>query len=250
MQSRIQERIMGLPVLQIMVASKVFTVEMPHQHVHQAYPGDYVVFNIKGLDTLEQIVGEPVPPVMEGAVEVCVLIRTPEQLVDEVVRQIAEEIVEGPVPLERIPVPSQRELHEALRRFYEQYTFEEDEEEEEEEDEEEEEEISRFPPYFRPRRWRRFVDEGACCPYGSRCTFAHHESEFLGAPADSTGAVFGHIVSARQRWEARADSTGAVLGPVVYALCCWEARRDSTGAVLGQGVHARRRGGPDLQETV
>ena len=29
---------------------KVFTVEMPHQHVHQAYPGDSVVFNIKGLD--------------------------------------------------------------------------------------------------------------------------------------------------------------------------------------------------------
>ena len=32
------------------------------------------------------------------------------------------------MPLERIPVPSQREIHEALRRFYEQYTFEEDEE--------------------------------------------------------------------------------------------------------------------------
>ena len=54
-QSRIQEQMMDLPVPQIMAASKpytgkVFTVEMPHQHVHQAYPGDYVVFNIKGLD--------------------------------------------------------------------------------------------------------------------------------------------------------------------------------------------------------
>ena len=54
-QSRIQEQIMDLPVPQIMPAlkpfsGKVFTVEMPHQHVHQAYPGDYVVFNIKGLD--------------------------------------------------------------------------------------------------------------------------------------------------------------------------------------------------------
>ena len=92
----------------------------------------------------------------------------------------------GPVPLERIPVPSQRELHEALRRIYEQYAFEEDEEEEEAEYEEEEE-ISRFPPHFRPRRWCRFVVEGACCPYGSSCTFAHHESEFLGAPAGPRG---------------------------------------------------------------
>ena len=54
--------------------------------------------------TLEQIVDEPVPPVMEAAVEVmratpqeCVLNRTPEQLVDEPVPQIAEEIVERPV---------------------------------------------------------------------------------------------------------------------------------------------------------
>ena len=165
--SRTQEQIMDLPVPQIMASKaytgEVFTVEMPHQHVHQAYPGDYVVFNIKGLDKLnllrsgdvmvpalhmdvpvpqiieaalevdapqesvqnhplEQIVGELVPPVMEAAVEVvratpqeCVVNCTPEQLVDEPVPQIAEQLVEGPVPLERIPVPSQRELHEALR---------------------------------------------------------------------------------------------------------------------------------------
>ena len=53
--SRIQEQIVDLPVPQTMSVlrpktGKVFTVEMPHQHVHQAYPGDYVVFNIKGLD--------------------------------------------------------------------------------------------------------------------------------------------------------------------------------------------------------
>ena len=67
--------------------------------------------------TLEQIVDESVPPVMEAAVEVMrptpqeyVVNRTPEQLVDEPVNEIAEEVV-GLVPLERIPVPSQRELH-------------------------------------------------------------------------------------------------------------------------------------------
>ena len=111
---------------------------------------------IKGLDMYNMPrpgdVMVPVPQIMEAAAEVlhasqeCVLNRTPEQLVDEPVPQIAEEIV-GPVPLGRIPVPSQRELHEALRKFYEQYAFEEDEEEEEAEYEEEEE-ISRFPPQF------------------------------------------------------------------------------------------------------
>ena len=154
------------------------------------------------------------------------------------------------MPLERIPVPSQRELHEALRRFYEQYAFEEEEEEEEDEAEyDDEEEFSRFPPHWRPRRWCRFVVEGACCPHGNRCTFAHHESEFLGAPAGPRGSkiYWGHGLSG--------DSTGApgqvicwllsgsswrfhsaVPGPVVYALCCWEACGDSTGAVLGQVI--------------
>ena len=125
--------------------------------------------------TLEKINDEPVPSVMEAAVEVmrptpeeCAVNRTPEQLVDEPVPQIAEEIV-GPVPFGRIPLPSQRELHEVLRRLYEQYAFEEDEEEEEDEAEyNDEEEISRFPPHWHPRRWCRFVVEGACCPHGSR----------------------------------------------------------------------------------
>ena len=116
--------------------------------------------------------------------------RTPEQLVDEPVPQIAEQLVEGPVPLERIPVPSQRELHEALRWFHEQYALEEEEEDEEEDDEEEE--ISRFPPHFRPRRWCRFVVEGACCPYGSKCTVAHQESGVL-LPVPGAGKIYwGH----------------------------------------------------------
>ena len=117
--------------------------------------------------TPKQIVDVPVPPVLEAIVEVdapqeSVQKRTPEQLVDEPVPQIAEEIVEGLVPWERIPVPSQRELHEAC----EQYAFEDDEEEDEEEEDEEEEEISRFPPHFRPRLWCRFLLTGSTCPHG------------------------------------------------------------------------------------
>ena len=67
---------------------KVFTVEMPHQHVHQAYPGDYGVFNIKGLDKYNMP--------RSGDVMVAALhIKVP-------VPQIVEEIVERPEILERI----------------------------------------------------------------------------------------------------------------------------------------------------
>ena len=47
------------------------------------------------------------------------------------------------------------------------------------------------------------------------------------------------------------STTCARGGPdsAVLAVQC-AARGDSTGAVLGQGVHARRCGGPDVQETV
>ena len=87
--SRIQEQIMDLPVPQIMVASeaytgKVFTVDMCHHRGDQAYPVDTVGVNIKGLD-----MEIPVP-------------------------QIAEEIVERPLPL----------VHEAARKFFEQHTLE------------------------------------------------------------------------------------------------------------------------------
>ena len=52
-KSRTQEQILDLPVPPIMVASKaytgkVFSVEMPHQHVHQAFPGDFVVSQHQG----------------------------------------------------------------------------------------------------------------------------------------------------------------------------------------------------------
>ena len=77
---------------------------------------------------------------------------------------------------------------------------------EEEEDDEEEEEISRFPPHFRPRRWCRFVVEGACCPYGSRCTFAHHESEFSGFASDS---VLGPFLGAPARPRGRLNLLAA-----------------------------------------
>ena len=53
---------------------KVFTVEMPHQHVHQAYPGDNMVFNIKGLDKYDMPqsgdVMVPVPQIQEQIVDV------------------------------------------------------------------------------------------------------------------------------------------------------------------------------------
>ena len=223
MPSRIQEQIMDLLVPQIMVASKafagkVFTVEMPHQHVHQVYPGDYVIFNIKGLDKLHLLrsgdvmvpalhMDVPVPQIIEAALEV----DTPQECVQIILwsRSSVSLCLRSWRPPWKLCVLHHRNafsfvlrssswmsqclrswrglyLHEALRRFYEQYTFEEDEEEEEEDDEEEEE-ILRFPPYFRPRRWCQFVVEGACCPCGSRCTFAHHESEFLGAPAGLRG---------------------------------------------------------------
>ena len=184
-QNHTPERLVDVPVPQIIEAA--LEVDAPQECVQN--------------HTLEQIVGEPVHPVMEVDVEIeratpqeCVFNRTPEQLVDEPVPQIAEAIVESPVPSERIhepifPPAVLRALQELRRRNLEQNAFEEDEEEEEEEDEEEEE-ISRFPPHFRPRRWCRFVVQGACCPYGSRCTFAHHESEFSGVVSDSVLGPF------------------------------------------------------------
>ena len=138
-QSRKQEQIMDLPVPQFMAASKpytgkVFTVEMPHQHVHQAYPGDYVVFNIKGLDKLNlPRSGDVMVPALPMEIPV---------------PQIAEEIVERPVARERIierfgPSISWDSLEASLRhgllRRLRQRAFEMDVEEEEEEEEDEEE---------------------------------------------------------------------------------------------------------------
>ena len=171
-QNRTLERLVDVPVPQIIEAA--LEVDAPQECVQNR--------------TLEQIVGEPVHPVMEAEVEIdrvtpqeCVLNRTPAQLMDEPVPQIAEEIVERPVPSERIHEPFSppavlRALQELRRRNLEQNAFQEDEEKEEEEDEEDEE-ISRFPPHFRPRRWCRFVQAGGVCTRGWQCTFAHHESE-------------------------------------------------------------------------
>ena len=146
--------------------------------------------------TPDLLVDVPVPRILEAAVEgvratpnECVVNRTPEQLVDEPVPRIAEEIVERPVPSERIHetlVAQLRELHVALRRFHEQDALEEEEEEEEDEDDD----VRHFAAGFCPRRWCRFVVEGACCPYGSRCTFAHHESEFSGGASESVLGPF------------------------------------------------------------
>ena len=103
---------------------------------------------------------------------------------DEPVPQIAEEVVERPVPSERIhePIKDQmRALQEVWRRFHEQNDFEEEDDEEEEEEDGEDDDVRHFAPGFRCR----FVVGGACCPYGNRCTFAHHESEFSGGASDS-----------------------------------------------------------------
>ena len=69
-------------------SGKVFTVEMSHPQVQQAFPGDYVMSNIKGLDKYNMP--------RSGDVMVAALdIEVP-------VPQIVEEIVERPENLERI----------------------------------------------------------------------------------------------------------------------------------------------------
>ena len=128
---------------------EMFTVEMPRQRVHEAYPGDYVGFIINVLDKNNMPrSGDVMLPALQ---------------MDESVPRIAEEIVERPLD----------SVHEAVRKFFEQHAledelvswetldaslppefvwklwrraqeltaFEEEEEEEEEEEDEEAEEI-------------------------------------------------------------------------------------------------------------
>ena len=72
----------------VQCTGKVFTVEMPHQHVHQAFPGDYVVSNIKGLDKYNlRRFGDVMVPTLPIVVPV---------------PQIIEELFERPEILERI----------------------------------------------------------------------------------------------------------------------------------------------------
>ena len=204
--SRIQEQIMDLPVPQIMAASKpytgkVFTVEMPHKHVHQAYPGDYVVFNIKGLDKhYMPRSGDVMVPASQ----------IQEQTFDDggsgIVREIPEEkVVEriqdstafvgaqhGPLHESRSeessttfcggagprrgqrgqPLPPER-VAERLARIdalLAQVSLD-DEEEEVMEEEIPEVQVSRFQGVVRPRRLCPNLLRGS--HYGNRCTFAH-----------------------------------------------------------------------------
>ena len=211
-ENRVPEQIVDSPMPQFMGKTVEIVCSAPQESVQN--------------HTLAQMVDSSVPQFMEAAVEIMpsfplerVQNRTPEQImdfpappnmvVDEPVPQIAEEIVERPVP----PVVL-RALQELRRRNLEQNAFEEDEEEEEED--EEEVKISRFPPHFRLRLWCRFLLAGSTCPHGWQCTFAHHESQlhpdswlvqcgvgwlvfgsrglaslrpFVGAPAGSPGQV-------------------------------------------------------------
>ena len=202
--SRIHQQIMDLPVPQILAASKpytgkVFTVEMPHQHVHQANPGDSVVFNIKGLDK------HNVPrfgDVMVPASQI------QEQIVDVggsgIVREIPEDkVVErtqdstafvggqhgphqesrpeesstmfcggaGPRHGQRRQLPPER-VAERLARIdalLAQVSLD----EEEVEEEIPEVQVSRFQGAFRPRRLCPNLLRGSRCHYDNRCTFAH-----------------------------------------------------------------------------
>ena len=123
-----------------------------------------------------------------------------------------------PVPLERKPEPSQRELHEAyLIRFYEQYAFKEDEEEEEEKDEEEEE-ISRFPPHWRPHRWCRFVGKPVETPQ-----VPFFGQGFLVVVSGGVGQTMQNTVENPQLqfWD-------KVFMPVCCVWCLWP---DSVGTV-------------------
>ena len=211
-QNRVGEQIGAVPVLQIwepigegvQLASQERVLNRTQEqivfdNVPQIMEDDVEVVCVAPRErvqnhTPQQIV--PVPRILEAAVEgvraapqECVVDRTPEQLVDEPVPQIAEEIVETPVPSERSHKPvvqqtsgraleaSMRELQDLRRMNQERNAFDEDEEEEKEEEDEDEGGISRFPPHFRPRLWCRFLLAGSTCPHGAWCTFAHHESE-------------------------------------------------------------------------
>ena len=202
-QSRTQEQIMDLPVPQIMPAlkpytGKVFTVEMPHQHVHQAYPGDYVVFNIKGLDKHNMPrSGDVMVPASQ----------IQEQIVDVggtgIVRAILEEqVVERMAGDGRCSssssVPWRPELHPSWRQtvacdgsvyLWHMHTRQtqwdppkDDEGEDEHFDTEDVEEDdargigSRFHGSFRPMRLCRVFGAG-CCWRGAECSFAHSASE-------------------------------------------------------------------------
>ena len=75
----------------------------------------------------------------------------------------------------------------------------------------------------------RFVVEGACCPVGSSCTFAHHESEFLGAPAGSPGQGKHTGGTGSGAWHPLTPSWVPSSGVPASQSACG----DSKGAVFG-----------------
>ena len=207
-QSRIQEQIMDLPVPQIMAASKpytgkVFTVEMPHQHVHQAYPGDYVVFSINGLDKHNMPrsgdVMVPAFQIQEQIVDVGgsgIVCEIPEEKVVERTQDSTAFVGAQHGPLQESrpeessttfcggagprhgqrgqPLPLER-VAERLARIdalLAQVSLDEEEVEVMEE-EIPEVQVSRFQGVFRPRRHCPNLLRGSRCHYGNRCTFAH-----------------------------------------------------------------------------
>ena len=218
--SRIQEQIVDLPVPQTMAVlrpktGKVFTVEMPHQHVHQACPGDHVLFNIKGLDKHKKPqsgdVMVPAAQIQEQSVDVGgsgIVREIPEE---KVVERIQDSAAFGGAEHDQQETPAgdgrcsssssvswRPELHPSWRQtvtrdgsvyFWHVHTRQtqwdppkDDEGEDEHFDTEDVEEDdargigSRFHGSFRPQRFCRVFGAG-CCWRGAECSFAHSASE-------------------------------------------------------------------------
>ena len=174
---------------------KVFTVEMPHEHVHQAYPGDYVVFNIKGLDKhnvpRSGDVMVPVSQIQEQIVGSGIVREIPEKKVVERIQDSTAFVgaQHGPLHESRPeessttfcggagprrgqrgqPLPPER-VAERLARIdalLAQVSLD------EEEEEIPEVQVSRFQGVFRPRRICPNLLRGSRCHCGNSCTFAH-----------------------------------------------------------------------------
>ena len=178
-QNRTPDLIVDVPVPRILEAAVEGVRATPNECVVNRTP--------------EQLVDEPVPRIAEQAVRVapqeCVVNRTSEQLVDEPLRSPRKSwrgLCLRSVSMNLLwnscgsfPWPCEGSTSRTpLRRRKRRKKMNEDDD------------VRHFAAGFRPRRWCRFVVEGACCPYGSRCTFAHHESEFHNGASDSVLGPF------------------------------------------------------------
>ena len=194
---------MDLPVPQIMAASKpytgkVFTVEMPHEPVHQAYPADYSVFNIKGLDKYNMPrsgdVMVPASQIQEQIVDVggSGIVKFPrrkswsgsriqqrwlEHNMDTFKNHAHKRVQRRFADVWDLVVVSEdrRFLRNALLRGWpglmpSWHRLSLDEVMEEEIPEVQ---VSRFQGVFRPRRLCPNLLRGSRCHYGNKCTFAH-----------------------------------------------------------------------------